>query len=205
MVLAVRKYVKTAVLSVTGAIVLAFGLCNVHAYSGITEGGTLGATLLLYHHFEISPAFSSLALNLICYALGIKILGKRFLCVSVVCALVYSAAYWVFDIWAPIVPQITGKPLVCAFLGAIFVGVGVGLCVRAGGAPCGDDALAMSFSSILGINIKYVYLFTDLTVLLLSLTYIPLTEIVYSLLSVILSGQIIGFISTVGKRHENRS
>ena len=193
---------KNTVLVVTGAIVLAFGICNVHAVSGITEGGTLGATLLLQHHFGISPAITSLVLNMICYAIGIRTLGRCFLIMSAVSAVSYSVSYAVFELFAPILPEISAYPIVCAVAGAIFVGVGVGLCVRAGGAPSGDDALAMSFSAIAKVNIKYVYLFTDLTVLALSLTYIPFTRIAYSLLTVILSGQVIGFISTVGKKHK---
>ena len=85
-------------------------------------------------------------------------------------------------------------PLLAALLGAVFVGVGTGVAVRCGGAPCGDDALAMSLSSLFKIKVEWAYLITDLTVLLLSLTYIPFGRIVYSLITVILSGQIIGLI-----------
>lgn len=34
----------------------AFGLYNVHALSGVTEGGVLGLTLLLDNWFGLSPA-----------------------------------------------------------------------------------------------------------------------------------------------------
>ena len=83
-------------------------------------------------------------------------------------------------------------PLAAAISGSIFVGVGCGICVRQGGAPSGDDALSMSLSRITGIPIQWVYLLSDLLVLGLSLTYIPLEKIAYSLLTVLLSGQIIG-------------
>ena len=79
-------------------------------------------------------------------------------------------------------------------VGAIFVGIGAGLCVRAGGATGGDDALSMSLAHITKWNIEWIYLGSDLVVLLLSLSYIPLSRIGYSLLTVILSGQIIGWI-----------
>ena len=79
----------------------------------------------------------------------------------------------------------------------LFIGIGAGLCVRAGGATTGDDALAMSFSHIFKWPIERVYLISDLTVLLLSLSYIPVRRIAYSLLTVILSGQIIGLIQKV--------
>ena len=74
------------------------------------------------------------------------------------------------------------------------MGLGCGLCVRVGGAACGDDGLAMSISEKLRVKIEYVYLFFDISVLLLSLTYIPLGKILYSLLTVILSGKLVGIV-----------
>ena len=72
-----------------------------------------------------------------------------------------------------------------------FVGVGVGIVVKEGGAAGGDDALALVISKVGKIRISKAYLFTDLTVLTLSLTYIPFGKIFYSLISVTLSSWII--------------
>ena len=72
--------------------------------------------------------------------------------------------------------------------------MGAGLSVRAGGAPSGDDSLAMALSRKFKVKIETVYLVSDLTVLTLSLSYIPVRRILYSLLSVILSGKIIGIV-----------
>ena len=77
------------------------------------------------------------------------------------------------------------------------MGVGVGLCVLAGGAPSGDDSLAMSLSHRTRLDISRIYLISDLSVLALSLTYIPISRIVYSLLTVVLSGQIIGWMQKI--------
>ena len=52
----------------------------------------------------------------------------------------------------------------------------------------------MSLSRVTKIKIQWIYLASDLIVLLLSLSYIPLRRIAYSLLTVILSGQIIGLL-----------
>ena len=76
-------------------------------------------------------------------------------------------------------------------LGALFVGVGVGLIVRQGGSSGGDDALALSIAKAVKCRISYAYLFTDLTVLTLSLSYIPFKRIAYSLITVTLSSWII--------------
>lgn len=172
----------------------AFGIYNVHAMADVTEGGVLGATLLLDHWLGISPALSSFVLNAACYLLGLKILGKTFIAYSFLAALGYSTGYFIWEQFPPLWPGIAAHPLPAALLGALFIGIGAGLCVRSGGATTGDDALAMSISHLTKIPIQNIYLISDLTVLILSLSYIPLRKIGYSLLTVLLSGQIIGWI-----------
>jgi uncharacterized membrane-anchored protein YitT (DUF2179 family) len=193
---------KNCIFLILGSAILAFGLFNVHSFSGVTEGGSLGLVLLIDHWLHISPAITSLILNGICYFIGWKTFGKNFIAYSVVCCLSFSLFYWVCETVGPIYPAIAEHRLIAAVVGALFVGVGVGLCVRFGGAPCGDDALAMSLSHVLKINMRWIYLISDLTVLALSLTYIPLKNILYSLLTVVLSGQIIGFIEDFGRKIE---
>ncbi len=180
-----------------GSVIQAIGIYNIHSLSNVTEGGVLGLTLLLQHWLHISPALSSLLLNLVCYAIGWKLLGKEFIGYSLVSICIYSVSYGICEQFPPLWPEIAQFPLLAALLGALFIGIGAGLCVRAGGATAGDDALAMSFSHHFRCPIERIYLISDLTVLLLSLSYIPLRRIAYSLLTVILSGQIIGLIQKV--------
>lgn len=175
----------------------ALGMYNIHALSGVTEGGVLGLTLLLQHWLAISPALSGFVLNSACYFLGWRTLGKDFILYSLVAALGFSAGYGVCEQFPPLWPEIASQPLLAAFLGALFIGIGAGICIRVGGATCGDDALAMSLSHILHFPIERIYLASDLTVLALSLSYIPLNRIVYSLFTVVLSGQIIGWIQKI--------
>ena len=190
-----RVSAKTCLAVVLGSAVQAFGLYNVHSISGVTEGGILGLTLLLQHWFRISPAVSSLVLNAACYILGAIVLGKSFVLLSIVAGGSFSLFYWIFEQFPPVYPQIAGMPLLAAIVGALFIGVGVGISVRAGGAPGGDDALSMSIGKLTGIGIQWVYLISDLIVLGLSISYIPLRRIAYSLLTVILSGQLIGIVA----------
>lgn len=178
-----------------GSAILSFGLYNIHSLSGVTEGGVLGLTLLLQHWFDISPAVSGFILNAACYIFGWFVLGKKFVLFSAVAGGGFSVFYAICELFPPIWPQIANYPLLAAILGAIFVGVGVGISVRAGGAPGGDDALAMGLAKLTGCNIQTMYLLSDLSVLVLSLSYIPVRRIAYSLLTVLLSGQIIGLIA----------
>ncbi|SCH03336.1 Uncharacterized BCR%2C YitT family COG1284 [uncultured Clostridium sp.] len=193
---------KKCAITLLGSFILAFGLYHVHSISGVTEGGVLGATLLLEHWTGISPALTGGIMNVLCYVLGWKLLGKEFIAYSALATVGFSGMYKICEQFPHLWPGLADMPLVAALVGALFVGVGAGLCVRVGGAPSGDDALAMSISHAAGWKIQWVYLLSDLIVLVMSLSYIPVRRIGYSLFTVLLSGQLIGFVQNFNRTQE---
>lgn len=193
---------KKCVITLLGSFILAFGLYHVHSISGVTEGGVLGATLLLEHWTGISPALTGGIMNVLCYVLGWKLLGKEFIAYSALATVGFSGMYKICEQFPHLWPGLADMPLVAALVGALFVGVGAGLCVRVGGAPSGDDALAMSISHATDWKIQWVYLLSDLIVLVMSLSYIPVRRIGYSLFTVLLSGQLIGFVQNFNRTQE---
>lgn len=111
---------------------LAFGLYHVHSVSGITEGGVLGATLLLDHWFSLSPAVSGFVLNLLCYGWGWRLLGRSFIAYSLIATVGFSLPYKLYELFPPLWPQLAEMPLLAAVVGALFVGVGADFpCARA--------------------------------------------------------------------------
>ena len=193
---------KKCAITLLGSFILAFGLYHVHSISGVTEGGVLGAPLLLEHWTGISPALTGGIMNVLCYVLGWKLLGKEFIAYSALATVGFSGMYKICEQFPHLWPGLADMPLVAALVGALFVGVGAGLCVRVGGAPSGDDALAMSISHAAGWKIQWVYLLSDLIVLVMSLSYIPVRRIGYSLFTVLLSGQLIGFVQNFNRTQE---
>lgn len=183
-----------------GAFILAFGMYNIHSRTIITEGGIWGIELLLDHWFGLSPAVTAPFLDGTCYLLGVVFLGKEFILKSLVGTLGYSAFYAVLEQFPPLLPDLNSVPLAAAIIGAIFVGIGAGIVVRQGGACAGDDALALAISKKIKCKISTAYLSTDMTVLLLSLSYIPFRQIFYSLITVLLSGWIIEKVQNFKKK-----
>ena len=189
-----RLRLRSCLINLLGGAILAFGIYHVHSISHVTEGCAVGLTLLLEYWMDISPAVSNFVISAICYLLGWRTLGSEFIIYSAISAGSFSVSYAFLEQFPRLWPQLAHMPLTACFVGALFVGIGIGLCVRAGGAPCGDDALAMSLVRLTSIPIQWIYLASDLIVLALSLSYIPVRRLVYSLLTVILSGQIIGWM-----------
>lgn len=202
--------IKYCIIAVLSSTFLAFGLYHIHSLSGVTEGGVIGLNLLLEHWFNISPAVTNFVANVLCYTLGWKILGRIFLIYSGIATVSFSVAYHIFEQFDPLWPQLYNMPLVASVVGALFVGIGAGACVKIGGAISGDDALAMGVSHVTGLKVQWVYLISDMIVLGLSVSYIPLKRIGYSLLTVIISGQLIGIIQDfdfgklLGKKKEKK-
>ena len=200
-----RPTLSRILLALLGSLIQAVGISSIHALSSVTEGGVLGMTLLLQHWLAISPAVTSVLLNALCYLIGWRTLGRDFLFYSLIAGLGFGLCYALVEPFAPLFPALIASPLVAAISGAVFVGVGAGLCVRVGGAPGGDDALAMTLSHLTRVPIQWVYLFTDAVVLGLSLSYIPPSRLLYSLLTVLLSGQIIGLMQRLPLPGASRS
>lgn len=185
---------KSILLILLGAMICSFGIHNIHQRTNITEGGVIGLMLLLEHWLKLSPAYITPVLDIACYILAYKFLGGNFIKISIISTLSVSGFYKIWELFSPMLPDLSAYPLVAALLGGVFVGVGVGLIVRQGGSSGGDDALALTISYKLHWRLSRAYLFTDVVVLLLSLTYIPFLRIVYSLITVTVSSHIIDWI-----------
>ena len=186
--------VKKVLLIILGAMICTFGIHNIHQQTGITEGGVIGMMLLVENWLGISPALITPVLDIACYLLAFKYLGGRFIKISVISTLSVSLFYKIWELFPHMLPDLSAHPLAAARAGGLFVGVGGGIIVRQGGSSGGDDALALTISRVTRWRLSRAYLFTDLVVLGLSLTYIPFTKIVFSVITVTLSSFLIDHI-----------
>ena len=187
---------KKMLLIILGAMISTFGIYNIHEQVDITEGGIIGLMLLFEHWLKISPAYITPILDISCYLFAYKYLGKDFIKISIFSTLVTSLFYKIWELFPRLLPDLSPYPLLASILGGIFVGVGVGLIVRNGGSAGGDDALALTLSHLFSWRLSFSYLFSDITVLLLSLSYIPLKQIIYSLITVNVSSFLVDFIKS---------
>lgn len=183
-----------------GACILSFGLYNIHERTQVTEGGVLGMTLFLQHWFGISPSITSPIMDIACYLLAWRFLGNTFAKYALTASVAFACSHALWEQFPPLLPDLSAYPAAAALAGALFVGIGVGLVVRIGGACGGDDALALAMSHVSKWPIARCYLLTDLTVLALSLSYIPFSRIVYSLITVTLSSYLIGWVQKAGSQ-----
>ncbi|WP_296644608.1 YitT family protein [Romboutsia sp. 13368] len=188
-----RTQVKHIILILIGSLILSFGIYNLNYQNNITEGGVLGVLLLLKNLFDIEPPVANLIIDISLLIIACKFFGKQFLIHSIIATLSFSTFYEIFESIGPLIPVLPSK-FVVTILSGLFVGIGVGIIIRNGAAAGGDDALAMVISKITSVTIGNVYLIGDVVVLILSLTYLSVYDIFWSLIAVTISGRIIDFI-----------
>ena len=179
---------KSILLIIIGATILSFGSYNFNYQNNVTEGGVLGLLLLLQHVFNISPSITSVVIDFLLFTIGSKFFGKKFLLYSI------SSTYKIWEKIGFLVPSFTNNMLIASILAGIGVGVGVGLVVRGGGASGGDDVIALLGNKFLKLKVNHVYLATDAIVLLMSLVYLDIKQVFFSIIAVTISGKIISII-----------
>ncbi|WP_051685498.1 YitT family protein [Clostridium sp. KNHs205] len=185
-----------------GTAIGSFGIYNIHQQANITEGGVIGLILLLNNQLGLSPSLLTPILDILCYAIAFRYLGKDFIKVSFISTLSLAGFFRLWEQFPPVLPNLSPYPLVAAIAGGIFVGTGVGLIIRQGGSSGGDDALALIISKFTRCRLSKAYLATDIVVLSLSLLYIPLQRLVYSLVTVVISSLLIESVQKVGRKKE---
>ena len=144
-------------------------------------------------------------LDVACYLLAWRYLGGMFIKISVLSTASVSLFYRLWEQFPYMLPDLSSQPLAAALLGGLFVGIGVGLIVRQGGSSGGDDALALVISKVAKCRLSFAYLFTDLTVLALSLSYIPLNRILFSVVTVTLSSFLIDQVQNFSLRRPEKA
>ena len=88
-----------------------------------------------------------------------------------------------WELFPPVLPSLADYPLLAALAGGCFIGTGCGLVVRRELPAPGTTPWPGHLQGY-GCRISRAYLLTDVSVLVLSLSYIPAGRIVYSLITV---------------------
>lgn len=189
-----KETLKSILLIMIGATILSFGSYNFNYQNNVTEGGVLGLLLLMQQIFNISPSITSVIIDFSLFAIGTKFFGKRFLLYSILSTITFSTTYKIWEDIGFLIPSFKHNMLIASILAGIGVGVGVGLVVRGGGASGGDDVIALLCNKLIKIKVNHVYLATDAIVLFMSLVYLDLKQVFFSIIAVTISGKIISII-----------
>lgn len=176
-----------------GASIYAFGLVTFNIPNQLAEGGMTGITLILFNLTGFNPAYSTLLLNIPLILIGFKIFGTQTLVYTLVgtFSLSMNILFWQN---MHIVISVENDLLIAALLAGLFGGVGSGIIYKVGGTTGGTDIVARILEKNFGLTIGRSLLILDIMVLLLSLTYLSLKEMMYTLIAVFVFSIVVDFV-----------
>jgi len=164
-----------------GTSLYAFGLVSFNIANNLAEGGVTGITLILRALFSINPAYSTLVINIPLILIGGKILGKRSFYYTIFGTIALSAFLWFWQKF-PVVINLDHDLLIASLLAGLAAGLGSGLVYRVGGTTGGTDIIARILEKNFGVSMGRSLLIFDVIVLILSLSYIDVKRMMYTLI-----------------------
>ena len=175
------KTIRDILFIIIGTAIYGFAVVFFNIPNDLAEGGITGITLILRALLTIDPAISTLLLNIPLILLGGKILGRRALYYTIIGTLGLSSWLWIWQQF-PLIIDLEEDLLIVALLGGLIAGIGSGIVYKVGGTTGGSDIIARIIEKNLGISVGRSLLIFDVLILILSLSYINLQQMMYTMI-----------------------
>ena len=182
-----------------GNAILAFGIAAFVLPHGMITGGATGLGLVTSRAFGVDLSVAVAVYNIILFAVGAFVLGKKFALTTIVSTIVYPMflSFFTQQQW---IATMTNDILLSAIYAGIMVGLGVGIVIRFGASTGGLDIPPLILNKKLGIPVAVSMYFFDFTVLLLQVVISTKEQVLYGILIVILSSIVLGYVSLAGQK-----
>lgn len=180
-----------------GTAIYAFGFVKFNMVNHLAEGGVSGLTLIGHALFKINPAYTQLLFNIPLFVLGMKIFGKRGMVYTIHGTVCLSVFIWLFQ-RTHLTIDISHDTLIAAILAGIFAGIGSGLVFRYGGTTGGGDIIGRYFEQKKGYAMGHTLFAFDIIVLTLSLSYIDIQHMMYTVIASFVFSQVVAVVQNGG-------
>ena len=180
-----------------GTATYAFGFVNFNMVNHLAEGGVSGITLIFHALFKINPAYTQILLNIPLFILGVKIFGKRGMIYTIHGTVCLSIFIWLFQRMSMSI-DLAHDTLIAALLAGIFAGIGGGIVFRFGGTTGGGDIIGRYFEQKKGFALGQTLFVFDILVLTLSLSYIDIQHMMYTVIASFVFSQVVAVVQNGG-------
>ena len=161
-----------------GLLLFAFGWTAFLIPSGIIGGGVSGISALIFFSTGIPVGLASLIINLVLVLIAMRILGAKFGIKTIFGILLGSIFFVVLQHY--IKQPLVDDPFMCALIGAMLSGLGVGIAFSNGGNSGGTDIIALLVTNYYNISPGRVIIYIDILIIASSyLVFHSIEKIVY--------------------------
>ena len=188
---------KTVLLIICGNIILSFGVTAFMIPHHIIIGGSTGIASCIEYYLHIPISYTVMFINVVMFLAGYFILGRKFALTTIVSTFIYPIFLNLFQ-------SIEAISLFCqdmvlaAVYGGIFIGVGIGLVMKAGASTGGMDIPLIILNKKKGVPIGTSMNICDTLILITQMIFSQTTEILYGIAIVFVTSTVINKVLTYG-------
>ena len=184
------REISSYVMLVIGAMIAAFSIEEFLVPCTILDGGIVGISIMINNLSGIPLGIMTLALNIPFLLIGMRKLGTKFILKSAVAMVTFSSA---LEIIAPF-SDITHENLLAVCFGGVFLGVGVGFVIRAGGCLDGTETVAIFLNKKFNLPVGQTVLFFNVVIYTVAGFLFGFDRAMYSLLTYFITSKVIDFV-----------
>ncbi len=157
----------------------------------IVVGGFSGLGIIINRSIGIPVWMSNIILNIPLFLAGLKVLGRKYILKSAVCAFALSAAFKITGF----IPEFEGDIALIAVYGAVFDGIGTGLVLRSMSSTGGVDLLAsIVHNKKPYLSLSAIMFAVNSAIILIGFFVFGAQKALYAVISAFISGKIVGIV-----------
>lgn len=188
---------KTLFWVLLGNTVYTFAVVMFVKPNGLVTGGTTGIALFLNRTIDFPiPVFVAI-FNVVMFLIGWWILGRRFAVTTVISTLYYPIALAVFEVLLQNVPK-TEDLMLAAICGALLIGAGIGIVIRAGASTGGMDIPPLVLNKKFNIPVAYSLYAFDVLILCTQFIATDIDAVLYGIVMVLIYTIVLNKVLVMG-------
>ena len=132
----------------------------------ITTGGIMGVASIVYWGTGIPVQNTFFVLNGVLLLVALKVLGWHFCAKTIYGVVVFTVISAILQgIIPPELHLLADRKFMACMVGAVFLGISIGLGLSAGGSTGGSDVVAAMIHKYRDVSLGHIILFCDLTII----------------------------------------
>ncbi len=188
--------VRNSLQIIMGTLILAIGQVLFIEQCSLVTGGlaSIGNIINKFFPSQYTVSITVVVLNILCFLVGTIFIGKTFAAQTLLSTLFYTLLYPVISALMSnnLLPFLQFNEmndlnlLLAGLFGGVITGIGIGICMGAGGSTGGVDVFAILISKLTRIKVSILVFIIDGTIVLLGFIFVK-PDFVYFLICVLSS------------------
>ncbi|MBS7125257.1 MAG: YitT family protein, partial [Coprobacillus sp.] len=189
---------KKIIQIIIGNVLMAFAFSTLILDNSIVAGGVSGISTVFHFYTGISVSLCVGIINIALFIIGFCFLGKAFAMKTLISTFLFPILLEFFN-QQPYLHGLLNDQLLICILGGFLLGLGIGLVLKAGGSTGGFDILALVVEKYFKVPVTLLVNGIDATILVLQISFHSVPEIVYGIMTILITAYMMNYLLSSGK------